>query len=207
LRKHKAPQLGVLFDRAQGGARVATGVASLPSILGTPTGGWGATPDEREAKAVSYPWASLSQQQLDSVRTINSNMNDLNSHVRTQAEELLAAAEEAGFKFRVNETVRSPDRQRYLFSQGRVDDPNSEIWHSPNIVTQTLDSVHIAGPEGGQALDLIWQPPSDDPKSTVGWDWIQANAPDYGFGVLGNWDPGHIEMKSVPSTAGRLRVT
>lgn len=160
-------------------------------MLETPEGGWGATSDEREAKAVSYPWANITPELRTSLETQNRNMDDLNPHVQNQTNSLLDAAKKAGFKLIVSETTRSPDRQRYLFGQGRGDNPGS-------VVTKTLDSNHIPGSSGGQALDLWWEAPEDDPESRAGWDWIQANAPRYGFGVLGDWDAGHIEMKTIP---------
>lgn len=189
------PQPEVLFDQPVRGdswhptsERTATGIATLPSMLETPARGW------TEEAAVNYDWDNLPPSQLASLKETNRNMNDLNPYVRDQANSLLAAAEKAGFKLIVSETTRSPDRQRYLFSQGRGDNPGS-------VVTKTLNSNHFAKPEGGQALDLWWEAPGDDPESRAGWDWIQANAPRYGFGVLGDWDAGHIEMKTVPGAA------
>ena len=193
---------------SRGGVR---GVAALPSILDTPTGGWGNTKAEWDEAASSYDWASLSPNQLASLKETNRNPNDLNPYVHTQTNKLLADARRAGFNLIISETARSPDRQRYLYAQGRADDPDSKVWDSQNIVTQTLDSNHIPGSSGGQALDLWWDAPTGsnltDEEKFAGYQWIQDNAGRYGFGVLGDWDAGHIEMKDVPSPARRRRTT
>ena len=189
-----------------GGSRGGvSGIAALPSILGTPTGGWGNTKAEWDEAATSYDWASLSPNQLASLKETNRNPNDLNPYVHTQTNKLLADARRAGFNLIISETARSPDRQRYLYAQGRADDPNSKVWDSQNIVTWTLDSNHIPGSSGGQALDLFVDGTEEEKKA--GYQWIQDNAEGYGFGLGPAGDLGHIEMKDVPSPARRRRTT
>ena len=96
---------------------------------------------------------------------------------------MIADAAADGITLTIAETTRDQDRQAYLYGQGRGGNPG-------NVVTWTLDSDHA----GGRALDLWSKSEDQGGPGQAGWDWIQANAPRYGFGVLGKKDQGHISL-------------
>lgn len=86
---------------------------------------------------------------------------------------LIELAASQGIGLRLGETLRTADRQEWLFQQGRS--------RPGPVVTWTLTSNHA----DGRAADLV----ADTPE---GYNWIQQMAPQIGLGVLGPSDPGHV---------------
>tara|TARA_R110002095_G_scaffold47639_1_gene42413 strand:- start:76 stop:564 length:489 start_codon:yes stop_codon:yes gene_type:complete len=129
----------------------------------------GQTVEDLEAEVLATPEEDLTDKKF------SREINDLASDVADSAKALLLAAERAGFRLTVNETMRSQDRQDFLFQQGRSRDGN--------VVTWTLTSNH----SNGRALDLRSSKPA-------GYQWLQDNAGSFGFDVLGAKDIGHISM-------------
>lgn len=117
-----------------------------------------------------------------SVREIIADPAQLDVEVATPLMQLIQEAAANGIDLRINETYRDPKRQEFLFKQGR------SMRGAP--VTWTLTSDHATR----RAADLR---ATDD----RGYEWIQANAPRFGFTVLGMSDPGHVSMPLPPSDA------
>ena len=121
----------------------------------------------------------------DSAKVANRDINSLDQDVQGTVAQLIADAKADGITLTIAETARGQDRQAYLYGQGRGNNPG-------NVVTWTLDSDHA----GRRALDL-WSASEDKGgPGQAGWDWIQRNAPSYGFKVLGDQDQGHISLAS-----------
>lgn len=110
---------------------------------------------------------------------VERSLETLNPTARTAVERLLAEASRAGVRLYVNETRRPQARQDALFRQGRDGRGMPVTW--------TLTSNHALG----NAADLV---ATDD----AGYRWIQENAPRFGLGVLGMFDPGHVELREAP---------
>ncbi len=124
-----------------------------------------------------------------SVRVADTSLVSLNPAVRLHAERMLAAARQAGFRVRVAETNRSPERQAYLLSRrGRR--------------TYTATSHHT----GGWAVDAVVGDGNLRHRRTRRqWvafrRWLLA----YGegsFRIIGTpdrtWDWSHIELSGGP---------
>jgi hypothetical protein len=124
------------------------------------------------------------------VRVPDTSLSSLNPAIRSRTERMLAAAREAGFRIRVAETNRSPERQAYLLSRRRGH-------------TFTATSHHT----GGWAVDVVVGDGNLQHRRTRRqWvafrRWLLA----YGggnFRIIGtperSWDWSHIEMGGGPS--------
>lgn len=86
---------------------------------------------------------------------------------------------EYGHDVRVVETVRSQERQDYLFEQGRS--------RPGNIVTWTRDSAHTHGDAVDVNIDGSW-------SNAEGFARLQRIAREEGLRTLGVRDPGHLEL-------------
>lgn len=106
--------------------------------------------------------------------------------VQSAAQRMMTDASKAGVRLTPVETKRSQERQEMLFQKGRTA-PGS-------VVTWTLTSDHTPG----RAIDF-------DEHSA---NWLQKNAPTYGFNVMGAMDPGHVSMPSAApmSALDRLKL-
>jgi hypothetical protein len=112
-----------------------------------------------------------------------SDLSALIPQVADSARALMNAAAQSGLKLTPIETRRSQARQDSLYAQGRT---------APGpVVTWTRQSYHTPG----AALDFLVN--DDESGTDPGYDWLQQNAPKFGFGVLGSKDPGHVEMPSA----------
>ena len=124
------------------------------------------------------------------VRMPDTSLVSLNPAVRSQTERMLAAARQAGFRVRVAETNRSPERQAYLLSRRGG-------------LTFTATSHHT----GGWAVDVVVGDGNLRHRRTRRqWvafrRWLLA----YGggsFRIIGtparSWDWSHIEVSGGPS--------
>ena len=88
------------------------------------------------------------------------------------------------------ETDRSPGRQAALYAQGRTA-PGKIVTHA-----KAYESSH----NWGLAIDVT--PVPDTPKN---WKVLRAEAARLGFGLLGEWDPGHLQHPAWPSVLAALR--
>jgi LAS superfamily LD-carboxypeptidase LdcB len=90
---------------------------------------------------------------------------------------LIKAAKQDGVTLQVaaGGGARTFDEQQQLFRRGRSTPGSLRTW--------TLTSYHLPG----RAVDL-------EGPDAAAYDWIQKNAPRFGFGVIGADDPGHIQM-------------
>ena len=86
---------------------------------------------------------------------------------------------EFGHDVTIVETARSPERQDYLFEQGRS--------RPGTVVTWTRDSAHMHGFAADVVVDDSW----DNPQ---GYARLQRIAREEGLHTLGMRDPGHLEL-------------
>ena len=125
-----------------------------------------------------------------SVRVPDTSLVSMNPAVRSRTESMLAAARQAGFRVRVAETNRSPERQAYLLSRrGRR--------------TFTATSHHT----GGWALDVVVGDGNLRHRRTRRqWVAFRRWLLEHGggsFRIIGtpeqSWDWSHIEISGGPS--------
>ncbi len=124
------------------------------------------------------------------VRRPDTSLASLNPAIRSQTERMLAAARQAGFRVRVAETDRSPERQAYLLSRRRGR-------------TYTATSHHT----GGRAVDVVVGNGNLRHRRTRR-QWVEFRRwlLEYGgesFRIIGTpevtWDWSHIEIRGGPS--------
>jgi hypothetical protein len=124
------------------------------------------------------------------VRVPDTSLASLDPAVRSKAETMLAAARQAGFRVRVSETRRSPERQAYLLSRRRGR-------------TYTATSHHTVG----SAVDVVVGNGNLRHRRTRReWVAFRRWLMEYGrgsFRIIGSpdrtWDWSHIEIRSGPS--------
>ena len=122
-------------------------------------------------------------------RAVDTTLASLDSLVRPRFERLITAARAAGFRVRLTEAYRSPERQAYLMVKGGG-------------LTFTATSMHSAG----HAVDLV----VDDgdlrnPRTRASWiafrRWV-AGFEGGRFRLLGtperSWDWPHVELADAP---------
>lgn len=95
-----------------------------------------------------------------------------------------------GFKVRILETDRAPERQQILWNQGRST--------AGEIVTHAkpYESAH----NFGLAMDVI-----PVPVSKANWRLLRQRAVEVGYGIIGTWDPGHLQHPEWPAILAHLR--
>ena len=134
----------------------------------------------------------------------SSSTADLDPEVRAAAEHMLSDARQAGFRFRVTATYRSPEREAFLMAAGRGR-------------THTLTSLHSYG----RALDIVVGDGNlrhaDTRASWIAFRrWVSTYDGDT-FRILGapdrTWDWPHVEIpsahigfRSIEDALGRSRV-
>ena len=152
------------------------------------------------AASVRRPWESWEQLERrarrmrtssfdPAVRVPDTSLASLNPAVRSQTEKMLADAREAGFRVRVAETNRSPERQAYLLSRRRGR-------------TFTATSHHM----GGWAVDVVVGNGNLRHRRTRReWVAFRRWLLTYGngsFRIIGSpersWDWSHIEIRGGP---------
>ena len=142
------------------------------------------------------------------------DLNELNPLVKQQAELFLQKCKEQGLNIKITETYRSPERQKYLYCQGRtISEATSKgiskefatKYCNPNAkkVTWTLNSNHMTRKAfdicqniKGKEYDSVILAKAGAIAKTVGLDWG------------GDWketpDTPHMEnqnLKPIPSQA------
>ncbi len=99
---------------------------------------------------------------------------------RSRLERVIARMKsEYGQDVQVVETVRSQDRQDFLFAQGRT--------RAGDVVTWTRDSAHTRGEAADVTVDGAW-------TNAEGFARLQRIAREEGLRTLGLRDPGHLEL-------------
>lgn len=108
---------------------------------------------------------------------------ELVSRIRRVTERLLV---EHGHEVELVEGYRSPERQEFLFAQGRT---------TPGpVVTWTRQSMHSRGRAADLQIDGTWE-------NAEAYRVLQQIAEEEGLATLGMKDPGHIQLAEAP---GRL---
>jgi hypothetical protein len=105
-------------------------------------------------------------------------------------DQLKAELGKVGIGVRVLETDRSPERQAQLYAQGRSE-PGPVVTHA-----KPYESAH----NWGLALDVQPVPPTD-----ANWRRLRSVAAKIGFGLIGEWDPGHLQHPAWPQVLAELR--
>ena len=122
-------------------------------------------------------------------RTVDTTLASLDSLARPRFERLITAARAAGFRVRVTEAYRSPERQAYLMVKGGG-------------LTFTGTSMHSAG----HAVDLVvGDGDLRNPRTRATWiafrRWV-AGFEGGRFRLLGtperSWDWPHVELTHAP---------
>ncbi len=124
------------------------------------------------------------------VRTPLRSVDTIDPELRMRMERVIERMKsEYGHDVTIVETVRSQDRQDWLFAQGRDRD-------GP-IVTWTRESAHTRG----EAVDVLIDGDYENDKAFAR---LQQIAREEGLRTLGLKDPGHLEL---PRTDARYRST
>lgn len=125
------------------------------------------------------------------VRTANAGANDgnstpvrslesLNPELRARLERVMQRMRnEYGHDVAIVETVRSQERQDWLYEQGRT--------RPGAIVTWTHNSAHTRGSAADVIIDGKWD-------NAIGYARLQRIAREEGLHTLGMKDPGHLEL-------------
>ncbi len=97
---------------------------------------------------------------------------------------------EYGHRVELVEGYRSPERQQAIFAQGRTQPGPVATW--------TRDSLHTQGRAADLQVDGSWD-------HAEGYAHLQRIAAEEGLRVLGNKDPGHVELpgKGSPPVEAR----
>lgn len=106
------------------------------------------------------------------------------------AEQLRRELALQGIGVKILEGDRSAERQAELYAQGRS--------RPGAIVTRARpwESAH----QWGLALDVV-----PVPDTAVNWKILRSTARALGFGLLGEWDPGHLEHPQWPRVLVAVR--
>jgi LAS superfamily LD-carboxypeptidase LdcB len=126
----------------------------------------------------------------------NRDMDALHADYRTRLDRFLADAKAKGFRVLVYETYRTPERQAWLYSQGR---PGPHAGRPQ--VTWTLDSLH----RYGLAADMVVLAPSGAADwSAAAYARLHAACPPakYGLQLVAGEKP-HLEIVGGQSYAAQ----
>ncbi len=149
--------------------------------------------DAPSGRQENETWDAYEQRVLEKsnwssgVENTNQSLTSLVPEAAAKIQGLIAVARSEGIELNVGETLRTQERQEYLFQKGRVGRGSPVTW--------TLTSNHTPG----KAADLV-------ASSPAGYRWIQENAGKFGLRVLGDYDPGHVELvQQSPTTQDTSR--
>lgn len=95
-----------------------------------------------------------------------------------------------GIQLKVLETDRTPERQEALYAQGRSV-AGKVVTHA-----RAYESAH----NWGLAVDVA--PLPDTPAN---WKTLRQEASELGFGLIGEWDPGHLQHPQWPKLLAFIR--
>ncbi len=162
---------------------VAPGTASHHSVAAT-----GAT--DKAAASASASGAGT----VDDVRTPDRDPAHLNPQLWSKVQRVIARmAAQRGDKVEMVEGYRTPERQQYLYEQGRS--------RPGPVVTWTKNSLHSEG----LAADLKIEGSGD---KRADYAALQRIAKSEGLSTLGMKDPGHVELhldgKAADRTASQV---
>jgi LAS superfamily LD-carboxypeptidase LdcB len=117
-------------------------------------------------------------------KKINKNLQDLAPFFSQLLQLAIAEAQEQGYPVFLFEGYRSPERQDYLFSQGRSREgkiiTKARAWHSWHQFGLAAD---LAFKKDGK-----WAWSKDDP-----WEKVHDIMEEYGFETL-SWEQAHVQM-------------
>lgn len=134
---------------------------------------------------------------------INRNPDDLDTEFRERLELVLAQLAAEGIPFKLNEGLRTVQRQQWLYGQGR---PSAKPYGRAGIKVTNHDGVRTkSNHQSGCAADvypatmkgnIIWPPP---PSPGPRWDRLAEVAEDHGLVAGYRWrsphDPPHVELR------------
>jgi hypothetical protein len=185
----------------------------------------------KEPKKVTSPTLSPNQKRIykdleePNIKERETSLEILEDNVRGKFEKLIQRIEDSGLPFKIYETMRTPERQEYLFRAGRTPEELEEYGLKPGPapkskkkVTWTLDSRHLTG----RAVDFVFdtshkfwdrygKKPSNpwdtsDPFFIRVWQALGHLAKKEGFKWGGDWkarDYPHVELP-VNSSSNRV---
>ena len=112
---------------------------------------------------------------------------------------LLSAAKLAGLNIQVFETLRTRERQAFLFGKGRTPQQCKDAglklydqWSQPNdkIVTSTMNSQHLVA----KAADLVFIDNKGNPTWVGDWQKVIALAKQCGLTSLYPYESSHVQI-------------
>ena len=103
---------------------------------------------------------------------------------------LRAELAKRGIQLAILETVRSPERQAQLYAQGRTAGGKIVTYAKP------YESPH----QWGLAVDV-----KPIPDTAANWREVRHQATRIGWGLLGEWDPGHLQHPAWPRVLAEIR--
>lgn len=123
---------------------------------------------------------------------LNTYYTNMHPTLEKLLKELTIKCRQDGFAVRVIEKDRSAERQATLYNQGRTTD-GAIVTHA-----RAYESAH----NYGLAVDVTPLPTTD-----LNWQRLRLHAKHLGFGVIGEWDRGHLQHASWPGILNLLRRT
>ena len=196
-RPARTPKIAAVREDTRGDASVdaiAGDASTAPEATATKrtsrrdtAAGAGQAPDPRGEQAPSAPppAASASAAAAADVRTVDRAMSHLDPEMREKVQRVIERmASEHGSDVVLQEGQRTPERQAWLYEQGRS--------RPGPVVTWTKSSMHSKG----LAADLKVE---DAGVGTRPYEVLQQVAKEEGLSVLGMKDPGHVELRAEGS--------
>lgn len=134
------------------------------------------------------PLSPIASESLAEASAADRSMDRLDPTLQRRIDRVVRRMEaEHGHTVELVEGVRSPERQEFLYAQGRT--------RPGPVVTWTRDSAHSRG----RAADLMVDGGYDD---AVGYARLQQIAREEGLRTLGMKDRGHVELPAGASDRG-----
>lgn len=105
-------------------------------------------------------------------------------------EALAARLTPKGIQLVLVEGDRSPERQAALYAQGRTT-PGKRVTYA-----RAYESAH----NWGLAIDV-----RPEPDTPANWRTLRREAAAIGWGLIGEWDPGHLQHPEWPQYLALIR--